>query len=61
MKKIIVLFLLLFAFLFADNSTKKIYLFYSNDVHGGITEVEATFLNPNFPPVLGVALLLQPL
>jgi len=33
--------------------TKKIYLFYSNDLHGGIAEVEATFLNPNFPPVLG--------
>lgn len=33
--------------------TKKIYLFYTNDIHGGIAEVEAFFLNPNFPPMLG--------
>ena len=49
---------LLLAFLstigFAQNvESKKIYLFYTNDVHGGIAEVEATFLNPNFPPMLG--------
>jgi len=36
-----------------DNPTKKIYLFYTNDIHGGIAAKEATFLNPNFPPMLG--------
>ncbi|RMH63020.1 MAG: bifunctional metallophosphatase/5'-nucleotidase [Calditrichaeota bacterium] len=35
----------------ADN--RKLYILYTNDVHGGIVETEATFLNPNFPPVLG--------
>lgn len=33
--------------------TKKMYILFSNDVHGGIVQTEATFLNPNFPPVLG--------
>ncbi len=49
-------FVLLLFIIFLSSSiaqTKKIYLFYSNDVHGGIAEVEATFLNPNFPPMLG--------
>ncbi len=33
--------------------TKKMYILFSNDVHGGIVQNEATFLNPNFPPMLG--------
>ncbi len=32
---------------------RKIYIFYTNDLHGGITEQEADFLNPEFPPILG--------
>ena len=32
---------------------RKIYIFYTNDLHGGITEQEADFLNPEFPPLLG--------
>ena len=32
---------------------QKLYIFYTNDVHGGITEQEAEFLNPDFPPLLG--------
>ena len=32
---------------------KKVYILYTNDVHGGIVQTEATFLNPNFPPMLG--------
>ncbi len=38
---------------FAGNTVKKIYLFYTNDLHGHITEQKARFLNPNFPPELG--------
>ena len=36
-----------------DNDNLKIYICYTNDIHGGITEQEANFLNPNFPPMLG--------
>jgi 5'-nucleotidase/UDP-sugar diphosphatase len=32
---------------------RKIYIFYTNDIHGAITEEEADFLNPEFPPLLG--------
>jgi len=32
---------------------RKLYIFYTNDLHGGITEQEADFLNPEFPPILG--------
>jgi 5'-nucleotidase/UDP-sugar diphosphatase len=32
---------------------QKVYIFYTNDLHGGITEQEADFLNPDFPPLLG--------
>lgn len=36
-----------------QESSQKLYIFYTNDLHGGITEQEADFLNPNFPPLLG--------
>ena len=36
-----------------DNDNLKIYICYTNDIHGGITEQEADFLNPDFPPMLG--------
>lgn len=52
-KHIAILFLLLGMTGAVLAQTKKIYLFYTNDIHGGIAEVEATFLNPNFPPMLG--------
>jgi len=32
---------------------QKIYLFYTNDLRGGIEEQKATYMNPNFPPILG--------
>jgi 5'-nucleotidase / UDP-sugar diphosphatase len=51
MKKLLFLLFILISTGFTQ--AKKIYLFYTNDVHGGIAEVEATFLNPNFPPILG--------
>ncbi len=32
---------------------QRLYICYTNDIHGNITEQEADFLNPNFPPMLG--------
>lgn len=60
MKKINLLILLTFTF-FINNSAwaeqnsepLKLYIFYSNDLQAGIGKQEATFMNPNFPPVLG--------
>jgi len=37
----------------AQDGTQRLIIFYTNDVHGGITEQEADFLNPDFPPILG--------
>ncbi len=34
-------------------SLQRLTVFFTNDVHGGITETKAEFLNPEFPPVLG--------
>ena len=34
------------------SDTRNIYIFFSNDVHGGIAEQDAEFLNPDFPPRL---------
>jgi len=56
MKQGLFFLLLLFCILnlqAADRPPKKIYLFYTNDLQGGIGEQKATFMNPNFPPVLG--------
>lgn len=36
-----------------NKEVQKLYLFYTNDLHGGIVEQEADFLNPYFPPLLG--------
>jgi 5'-nucleotidase/UDP-sugar diphosphatase len=54
MKLIYLLFslLILTQSAFADEY-QRVYIFYTNDVHGGITEQEADFLNPEFPPILG--------
>ncbi len=43
--------LLLFSQLFCENL--KLDIMFTNDVHGGIDRYEATFMNPDFPPVLG--------
>jgi 2',3'-cyclic-nucleotide 2'-phosphodiesterase (5'-nucleotidase family) len=51
--------IMLFIFIFivtllADNNHEQnLIIFYTNDLHGGITEQEADFLNPDFPPILG--------
>jgi len=31
----------------------RLTVFFTNDVHGGIIETKAEFLNPEFPPILG--------
>jgi 5'-nucleotidase/UDP-sugar diphosphatase len=38
--------------LLAEGNDPKIRIFYVNDVHGGIAEQDAEFLNPEFPPRL---------
>ncbi len=54
MKPLALIFLFSFAAgLWAQNSAEKIYVFYSNDLRGGIEEQEAVYMNPNFPPILG--------
>jgi len=37
----------------ANGQEQNLIIFYTNDLHGGITEQEAEFLNPDFPPILG--------
>ncbi|MEJ2054371.1 MAG: bifunctional UDP-sugar hydrolase/5'-nucleotidase [Calditrichaceae bacterium] len=56
MNKLSILFFLLALWIVGnaeDTDNLKLYICYTNDVHGGITEQEADFLNPNFPPMLG--------
>ncbi len=38
---------------FPDAEFQKIVVIFTNDVHGGIDQSEATFINPDFPPQLG--------
>jgi len=48
--------LLLFCFsTYSKTPDEKLRLsvFFTNDIHGGITEQKAEFLNPEFPPILG--------
>ena len=54
MKKTI-LFILINLILFSISNAEniRIHFLYSNDVHGGIDEVPATFMNPEYPPLLG--------
>ncbi len=37
----------------SDEKYQRITVFFTNDVHGGITATEATFMNPDFPPIIG--------
>jgi len=39
--------------LFASEKQQNIYLFFTNDLRGGIEVQKAYYMNPNFPPVLG--------
>ncbi len=56
-KSLFILILIVFAILSAnaaeDNPDFNLNIFFTNDVHGGIVEQSAEFLNPEFPPVLG--------
>ncbi len=49
----LLLFLLFAGGLFASEKQQNIYLFYTNDLRGGIEVQKAYYMNPNFPPVLG--------
>ncbi|MDX9780449.1 MAG: bifunctional UDP-sugar hydrolase/5'-nucleotidase, partial [bacterium] len=55
----IVLFTLIAATAFAADfpaeEFQRITVIFTNDVHGGITRTEATFMNPQFPPQIGSA------
>ncbi len=60
MKKHPILFLFFFllmslSVLYGQNAKEPLRLtvFYTNDIHGGIIEQKAEFLNPEFPPILG--------
>lgn len=57
--KRIVVFTLLIGAIFAEqyppSEYQRITVMYTNDVHGGITRTEATFMNPQFPPKIGSA------
>lgn len=37
----------------SDEKYQRITVFFTNDVHGGVTATEATFINPDFPPMIG--------
>ncbi len=53
MKNIFILIIVFSLFVISNADNQKIFIFYTNDLHGGITEQEADFLNPDFPPILG--------
>ncbi len=38
---------------FPPEDFQKVVLLFTNDVHGGIARVEARFMNPEFPPLIG--------
>ena len=45
------LLLIFSSFLFAEDLLLDIM--FTNDIHGGIDRYPATFMNPDFPPILG--------
>ncbi|MCK5033537.1 MAG: metallophosphoesterase [Calditrichia bacterium] len=53
LKKILFICLLSNLLFAANEQEQNLIIFYTNDLHGGITEQEAEFLNPDFPPILG--------
>ncbi|MFZ0391772.1 MAG: bifunctional UDP-sugar hydrolase/5'-nucleotidase [Calditrichia bacterium] len=56
MKKFIVLVIFICSSLLLaqeNSQTMTLHVFFTNDVHGHITEQSAEFLNPEFPPLLG--------
>jgi 2',3'-cyclic-nucleotide 2'-phosphodiesterase (5'-nucleotidase family) len=53
MKKNIIILLLIAAFFSITAKELKLDLIFTNDIHGGIDRYPATFINPDFPPMLG--------
>lgn len=53
MKKIIVLSIAVFALTVLFAETLTLDIIFSNDIHGGIDRYPASFINPDFPPMLG--------
>jgi 2',3'-cyclic-nucleotide 2'-phosphodiesterase (5'-nucleotidase family) len=60
MRRIIFYLLIFNCYLFAQTTVRfptseyqKVVVIFTNDVHGGIDQSEATFINPDFPPKLG--------
>ncbi len=52
MKKILILISLL-SLILLNGENLRLDIMFSNDVHGGISRDQATFMNPEFPPRLG--------
>ena len=52
-KKVLFIILTTACLFTANGQEQNLIIFYTNDLHGGITEQEAEFLNPDFPPILG--------
>lgn len=53
MKKIYLLVISLFIIFSLSGEDLRLDIIFSNDIHGGISRDEATFMNPEFPPKLG--------
>lgn len=53
MRKIIILICLSLLSLSLFGEELKLDIMFTNDIHGGIDEYPATFMNPEFPPMLG--------
>jgi 2',3'-cyclic-nucleotide 2'-phosphodiesterase (5'-nucleotidase family) len=53
MKFRLILIILLFGITFVWAEDLLLDVLFSNDIHGGIDRYEATFMNPDFPPMLG--------
>src|SRR5690554_6497707 len=53
MKKIYLLVISLLVTFNLSGEDLRLDIIYSNDIHGGISRDEATFMNPEFPPKLG--------
>ena len=53
MKFRLILIILLFGITFISAEDLLLDVLFSNDIHGGIDRYAATFMNPDFPPMLG--------
>ena len=53
MKFRLILIILLFGTVLVSAEDLLLDVLFSNDIHGGIDRYAATFMNPDFPPMLG--------